>query len=217
MKLKKNLDNIFILGRGQSLVKCPVEKPKNTEYWGCNNTYKARNIDRLFIMHDLYLTQYNKDKQLIETVNEKGFPVYTLGKYGELKNNIQYPIKEMINEFNTGFFLTNISYMLALAIMQKPKNIYMFGVDMMFNTSTEYMRNEKGSVEFWCGVAIGRKIKVYLQEESALMKRKRRNNFYGMKQEIDKNTKTIKLIPEYMWGRQKCAAEYKMVKSTLSM
>ncbi|GAI83579.1 unnamed protein product, partial [marine sediment metagenome] len=50
MELVKGLDNIFILGRGQSLGFCPVKKPDKSEYWGCNNIYKARGVDRLFIM-----------------------------------------------------------------------------------------------------------------------------------------------------------------------
>jgi len=121
MELVKGLDNIFILGRGQSLGFCPVKKPEKSEFWGCNNIYMAREVDRLFIMHDLYVTQYNRGTKIIEEANEKGFPVYTLGKYEELKNNIPYPIQEVIKEFNIAYFLTNISYMLALAIMQKPK------------------------------------------------------------------------------------------------
>jgi len=214
MELVKDLDNIFILGRGQSLGLCPEKKPENTEVWGCNNTYKAREVDRLFIMRDVYITQYNRETKIIEDANQKGFPVYTLGKYNDLKNNIQYPMQEAINEFGTGFFLTNISYMLALAIMQKPKNLILYGVDMSFNTETEYMRNEKGCIEFWLGIAIGRDIKIKLTKSSALMRRKNRNNFYGMIVKVDETFKTLHLEPDYQWGNRtnKSALKYKIVK-----
>ena len=54
----KGLENIFILGRGQSLGYAPTTKVENSEVWGCNNVYKAREVDRLFIMHDIYMVQF---------------------------------------------------------------------------------------------------------------------------------------------------------------
>ena len=212
MELVKGLDNIFILGRGQSLGYCPVKKPEKTEYWGCNNIYKAREVDRLFIMHDVYVTQYNRKTKIIEEANEKGFPVYTLGKYNDLKNNCPYPMEEVIKEFGIAYFLTNISYMLALAIMQRPKNLYLFGVDMDFGTGREYMQNEKGCLEFWLGWATGRKIRFYLSKGSTLMRRKGRGNYYGMVAKIDGPAGTLRLDPEYEWRKVKSALKYKIVK-----
>ncbi len=213
MELVKGLDNIFILGRGQSLGFCPVKKPDKSEYWGCNNIYKAREVDRLFIMHDIYVTQYNRGTKIIEEVNEKGFPVYTLGKYDDLKNNIQYPIQEVIKEFNIAYFLTNISYMLALAIMQRPKNLFLFGVDMDFGIAREYMQNEKGNIEFWLGMATGRKIRFHLSQGSGLMRRKGRENYYGMKVTVNKETNLMKIEPEQnSKGEAKNALRYKIVK-----
>lgn len=211
MELVKDLDHIFILGRGQSLGLCPVKIPDKAEYWGCNNIYKAREVDRLFIMRDVYITQYNREAKIIEEANEKGFPVYTLGKYADLKNNIQYPIQEVIKEFDEAYFLTNISYMLALAIMQRPKNLHLFGVDMSFGTTKEYMQNEKANIEYWLGIATGRKIVFCLSKGSALMQRRNRNNYYGMIVKTDKVNNTIHLEPEYK-GTPKSALKYKIVK-----
>lgn len=212
MVLVKDLDNIFILGRGQSLGFCPTKKPEKSEFWGCNNIYKAREVDRLFVMHDVYVTQYNRGTKIIEEANGKGFPVYTLGKYEELKNNIPYPIEEVIKEFETAYFLTNISYMLALAIMQRPKNLFLFGVDMDFGTSKEYMQNEKGNLEFWLGMATGRKIKFHLGKGSTLMRRKGKNNYYGMTVKKHEKYHTIQLDPIYKWGKTKSALKYKIIK-----
>lgn len=214
MELVKGLDNIFILGRGQSLGYCPVKKPDGSEYWGCNNIYKAREVDRLFIMHDVYVTQYNRGTKIIEEANQKGFPVYTLGKYEELKNNIPYPIQEVIKEFGIAYFLTNISYMLALAIMQKPKNLCLFGVDLDFGTAREYMQNEKGCIEYWLGVATGKKIRFYLSQGSGLMRRKGRGNYYGMiVKKGPGNTLCIE-SEQNSKGEAKNALKYKIVKVT---
>ncbi len=213
MELVKDLDNIFILGRGQSLGYSPQKKPDKSEYWGCNNVYKAREVDRLFIIHDVYVTQYNRQTKIIEEANKKGFPVYTLGKYDDLKNNIQYPMQEVIKEFDEAYFLTNPSYMLALAIMQRPKNLYLFGVDMDFGTAKEYMQNEKSNVEHWLGVATGRKIKFHLSRGSTLMRRKGRENYYGLLVKRDEHhTKTLRFEPDYRKGKDKSALKYKIVK-----
>ena len=212
MNMVKDLDSIFILGRGQSLGYCPTKKPDKSEFWGCNNIYKAREVDRLFIMHDIYITQFNRKAEIIKEANEKGFPVYTLGKYEELKNNIQYPMPEVIKEFGIAYFLTNISYMLALAIMQKPKKIFLLGVDMDFGTSNEYMQNEKSNIEYWLGQAVGRGIEFSIAKGSTLLKRKGRNNYYGMKVTTEKDTNVIHLEPEYSYGKPKSALKYKIVK-----
>ncbi len=212
IELVKELDNIFILGRGQSLGYCPVKKPEKSEFWGCNNIYKAREVDRLFIMHDVYVTQFNRVAKIIEEANQKGFPVYTLGKYEDLKNNIQYPMEEVIKEFGVAYFLNNISYMLALAIMQRPKNLCLFGVDMGFGTAKEYMQNEKGNLEFWLGIATGRKIRFHLSKGSTLLKRKGRGVYYGMVAKNEPTYNTLQLEPVYDWGRPKSALKYRIVK-----
>lgn len=221
----KDLDNIFILGRGQSLKRCPPKKPEKDnsgkevkiEYWGCNNIYKAREVDRLFIMHDIFATQFNRNKDLVKNINEKDFPVYTLGSYKELKNNIQYPMEKVVQEFNVAFFVDTTSYMLALAIMQRPKNISLFGVDMYFGTGTGYMRNDKGCIEFWLGMATGRKILIHITKESTLLRRRISSNFYGMKMVKDKKSSRVTLLPEYMWDKPKCALRYKIAKSFINL
>lgn len=209
----KGLDNIFILGRGPSLMRCPVKKPEKTEYWGCNDIYKVRELDRLFIIHDIYAIQFNRDKDLIKNINKKGPPVYTLGGYKVLKNNIIYPIEEVLRGFGVSYLLNTASYMLALAIIQRPKGIVLFGVDMFCGTKTEYMRNEKACLEFWIGVAIGKGIRIQITMQSTLLKRLGRNPFYGMDLIRKKEGEQVGLIPNYMWGRDKCAAKYKIVKA----
>lgn len=213
-RFKKGLDYIFILGRGQSVMRCATKKPEKTEYWGCNNVYRVRELDRLFIMHDIYMTQFNRDEKLIENINKKDLPVYTLGKYEVIKNNIQYPMEEVIREFGKVYFLNTASYMLALAIMQRPKSLVLFGIDMFWGTGTEYMRNEKACIEFWLGVATGRGIKIQITKESTVMKRRGYGYFYGFKV---KSGKGLHLEPDYMWGRDKCAAKYTIVRKGIEI
>ena len=212
--LVKGLENIFILGRGQSLGYAPTTKIENSEVWGCNNVYRARELDRLFIMHDIYMVQYLREKSLIEEINGKDFPVYTLGKYDVLKNNVRYPTEEILKEFEISYLINNASYMLALAILQKPKKIILFGVDMAYGTQNEYMYNEKACIEFWLGMAKGRDIDFIVSEQSTLMKRRGYGSFYGMKETVNAAF-AIRLDPEYTWGSKtsKSAMRYKIIKA----
>ena len=83
---------------------------------------------------------------------------------------------------------------------------------MDFGTAKEYMQNEKGCLEFWLGMATGRKIRFHLSRGSTLMRRKDRGNYYGMVAKIDKQNHTLRLDPEYRWGKVKSALKYKIVK-----
>jgi hypothetical protein len=208
----KNLDSIYILGRGQTLGYAPTAKMENMEFWGCNNVFKAREVDRLFIMHDIYIVQFLREKDLIKEINEKSFPIYTLGKYDILKNNVQYPMEEVLKQFGTSYIITNIAYMIALAILQKPKTLRLFGVDMVYGTNNEYLYNEKACIEGWLGMAKGKGIEYVIQEGSTLLKRRGISNYYGM---VEKNDGLcFRLEPKFAWGNNtgKAALRYKIVK-----
>jgi hypothetical protein len=219
------LDQIFIIGKGVSALKTPEQKPEKAEYWGANDIFKLpkRDIDRIFIMRDLYVTEQNKGKGMVEELNKLDKPVYTLGLYPELVNNVAYPMKAVIEEYSDtydrAYFLNTASYMLALAIMLKPKKICLFGVDMSFGSRTEYMRNEKACLEHWIGMAIGRDIDIQLTPESTLMKRQGYENYYGMKlnkPDKDHPHDPVTLSPKFIQGKGgKCAKKYELVHGSL--
>ena len=176
---RKQLSNVNILGLGPSWFKCPETTEENEEIWGINTMYRNRNVDRIFIMHDLREDILLMDKDFIEAANRTGCPVYTAGDYPVFANNVVYPIEKIIEEFKICFFLNVICYMIAIAIMEKVKKISLYGCDMRTDAGEEYKTNEKGAVECWLGVAIGRGIEVAMPEESFLLKRMMTSSSYG--------------------------------------
>ena len=128
-------------------------------------------------------------------------------------------MEEIIKEYGIAHFLTSVSYMLALAISQKPKNLFLLGIDMEFGVKIEYLRDEKGCIEYWLGVAVGRGININLAQESTLMRRKKRNNFYGLivKKGENKESPSTVLEPQYLWGKPKSALKYKIVKMGINI
>lgn len=182
----KGLDKIIILAQGPSWYQCPDLIPGNdkVEIWGSNVIYRDHAVDRLFFAHDLRGHFFNDDINFFENLNKIGVPVYTIGIYKPVVNSTQIPILEILEEFKVGFFLNVIAYMIATAILQRPKTIDMYGVDMRPDADTEYFTNEKGSVEFWVAVAMGRGIKIKNTKESYVLKTKQEGNFPGFRKKV---------------------------------
>lgn len=177
IELVKGLDKIIVLAQGPSWYQCPEKVSNKIEIWGSNAIYRDHWVDRLFIAHDIRGEILSDDEDFVEHMNEKEIPVYTTGIFKVLKKNAQIPVLELMREFNIGFFLNVICWMIATAILQKPKSIDLYGVDMRPDAGKETYVNEKGGVEFWCGVAIGRGILVNNTKESFVMKTKQEGNF----------------------------------------
>lgn len=182
----KDLNKIIILAQGYSWYQCPEKPPEGTEIWGSNVIYRDHPYqDRLFFAHDIRHNMLNDDAYLVENLNKLNIPIYTIGVYKVLKKSAQIPILELINEFKTGFFLNVIAYMMATAIIQRAKSIDLYGVDMRPDAGGETYTNEKGSVEFWCGMAIGRGIPIKNTKESYVMKTKQEGSFPNFKKKVE--------------------------------
>ena len=185
----KNLDKIIILAQGPSWYQCPDLIPGNegVEIWGSNTIYRDHAVDRIFFAHDPRDHFFDDDMNLFENLNKIGVPVYTMGVYKPLENSAQIPVTEILDEFKVGFFLNVIAWMMATALLQKPKSIDMYGVDMRPDADIEYFKNEKGTMDFWCGVVKGMGIPLKNTKESYVMKTKQEGNFPGYRDKVPQN------------------------------
>ena len=195
------LDSIILLGMGPTWYQCPKKCPENSEIWTLNTMFRNHEeISKLFMMHDIRIEIIMQDAKFIDNVNATGLPVYTPIPYPSLKNNIVYALKEVVEEFGVGFYLDSVAYMLAYAIMQKPKNLVLFGIDMRPDSGKEWHLNEKGCIEFWLGMAMGREIEVHLPIESQLLKRNMVGNWYGF-HERQKGIGILQAIPKQIQAK----------------
>jgi hypothetical protein len=185
----KDLDKIIILAQGPTWYQCPDLVPgrEGVEIWGSNVIYRDHAVDRLFFAHDMRGHFFNDDMNIFENLNKLGVAVHTIGIFKPVINSAQIPIAEILEKFKVGFFLNVIAWMLATAILQKPKAIDMYGVDMRPDADCEFFRNEKGSVEFWCGVAKGSGIILTNTKESYVMQTKQEGSFSGFRKKVGQN------------------------------
>ena len=147
------MKEITILGMGSTMIKCSY----TGEIWAMNQTYKvAKRIDKLFIT-DPRLNFKSEPNHNFDELNSLDIPIISLHHFSEIKNFVHYPYDEIVEEFKTDFFTDTVCYMLAYAIHEGYEKIHMYGIDMA--TQMEYMI-ERGGVEFWVGMAMGRGIEV---------------------------------------------------------
>lgn len=209
----QGLDIIHILAKGPTWFNCPEGKDvgENEEIWGLNSVYMDRQcIDRLFIMHDVRKLALAEDYNMVDNINKLNIPVYTNVAVPVLDNNILFPAGEVVDYFQMPYMMNVICWMLALAIIQKPKNISMYGADYFFGIDID----EKACTEFWLGIALGMGIKLGLPDRSALLKPPElRQPMYGFIEERaapDGLLHQRRIRPHTMQNNTEFAHEYKL-------
>ena len=131
--------------------------PLSWEVWGLNDMYIKR-YDAWFEMHSMRNIRNRRGNlEHYQWLQECEKPIWMLKKHKSIPNSIEYPIEEMLDKYGP-IFTNSFDYMLAMAIEQEFKKIWIFGV--AFATIREYMR-ERQSYCYMLGVCKGLGIKFY--------------------------------------------------------
>ena len=159
---------ISIIGMGEDWDKAPMLG----ESWGACNILLRRNVSRIIDMNDYSENRWGEretqdNKDVMDLCKAMDIP------YIGLHN---YPLKEVINALQTDFFTNTIDYMIALAIYEHVHQINFYGVNM--STRSEYQFEQPG-VNFWCGLAMGRGIKIKVVGDKSTIMRCPNRELYG--------------------------------------
>ena len=96
-------------------------------------------------------------------------PLYMEVAIPTIPASLTYPFDEVVAAVGSNYFATNtIGYMLGLAILEGFKEIRLYGINMGDGDLGD--RYARPSIEFLLGLAAGRGAKVWVPEESALLK-----------------------------------------------
>ena len=194
-EIKKNPFKIAICGTGSSWNLLPLQS-NHTIY--CLNDYiRAEKYgvkpDILFVMDVLdekpqIVSGFDNLGDIIKRINDMGCPLIAPYKYEEIPKSEAFPLEDCAQKFGKGamYFTNTICYMIAYAILQGVEKIELFGVNQA--GSHEYAE-EKGGVEWWLGIAVGKGIEVTIHgEHSQVLKHKGRYGngiMYGYLQSYD--------------------------------
>jgi len=164
------MDKVALIGWGETKYLAPFYK-NDFEIWGLNDLYEViPRYDRWFEIHKIdeinnYLTRTNK-QNYIDGLKSLNCPIYMQDKFKEISCSIPYPLQRMIDRFGL-YFTSTMAYMLALAIDENFKEIHLYGIHC--ETREEYIE-QRVCIERLIGYAEGLGIKIYIPDESPLLK-----------------------------------------------
>jgi hypothetical protein len=145
--------------------------------------FLLRRVDVLFEFHDpaVFKKPEYADKAYYDRLKTIQIPVFMQRHYEDIPTSIEYPIKEIQQEFGN-FFTNSISYMLALAFRNQYEEVHVFGVEM--EHGTEYV-DQARSVIFFTGILLGRGVKVFYPPVCQLFKNRYLYGFETAQQDED--------------------------------
>lgn len=156
------LRKIALLGSAPSLRFTPWSDP-SWELWAhasCRNMCR-RKPDLLWDLHPPELwrdkTKKTWDPGYFKWLQRNAIPIMMQRKYQDVPASVKYPFEQMVTEFPRGYMTNHVAYMIALALMQGVTHISIFGCD--YKAESEY-GPQRGSAEYWIGVAEGRGVHV---------------------------------------------------------
>lgn len=114
-------------------------KRTDGQTWAVGSLFNKVDADLFFCMHDFD----NPPRNAIHQGN--------------------YPLNEIINKYDSGFFTNTISYMLAYALYNEVDCVELYGVDLDGN-----YEHQSASVCYWIGYLRGKGVEVKIAESSPL-------------------------------------------------
>ena len=130
---------IALIGSAPSSDKLAPFNDPGWEIWACSpGNHKAQRVDAWFELHNLERKWVPGNEPYISAL-QNHVRVYVAQPDPRLPNGIVYPRKEVYKFYGTehgplpfmdSYMQSQVSFMLALAIMQKPDKIGLWGIDM---------------------------------------------------------------------------------------
>jgi hypothetical protein len=167
------LRKVACLGGAATLKHAPWADP-TWELWAhasCRHVCR-RDPDLLWDLHPQELWRDSKkktwDPKYLTWLKTNRVPIMMQDVYDDVPSSIRYPIETIQTEFQLGYMTNHLAYMVALALTQGVTHLGVFGCD--YDTDSEY-GPQRGSAEFWLGIAEGRGVRICLPPGCTLLNR----------------------------------------------
>lgn len=179
-------DTVAIIGFAGTTRHLAPYDDDTVECWGLNEAHRQpwmKRITRWFQLHKRWdFTKANNDayREHWEWLQqEHPFPIYMQKVHDDIPSSVKYPLEEISEKFlskvirangngvkRNDYFTSSFAYLCALALYMGFKRIEIYGWEMA--TDTEY-RYQKGSTEYFLGIATGMGVEVYIPEVCQLL------------------------------------------------
>jgi len=157
---------IAVLGSAVSSVGLAPFSDPNWEIWACSPANKGLpRVDMWFELHNLDVKKQEGLTEWLAWLQNKP-NVFLQSALPDWPGSRTFPLKECIERWGPFWWTSQISFMLALAIMQKPKAIGLYGVDMAANS--EY-NQQRLACQFFIREALNEGISLVVPPESDIL------------------------------------------------
>jgi len=174
---KTKVKKVAIVGTAMTYKNAPYDDP-SWEIWGLNDHWNnLPRATRWFEANNaacrIAKVSHKPDMLRVDWLKKCPIPVYMEEHYDDIPMSVKYPYDEVndficdLDESGRDYFTNSVSFMIALAIYEGFDEISLYGVDMAVGSEYE---KQRPSCEFWVGLAKGRGIKVYIPDNSDLLK-----------------------------------------------
>lgn len=192
-KVARKKNKVCIVGCADSKNTAPFHEHETMEFWGVNNLwlhladkpwtrwFEPHTIEfdgTNFIRRGSYEFRGQSVNEYMAGLAKLPCPVYMQRTWPQVPNSALYPIKEVTQKLGR-YFTNTISYMIAVAILERFDEMHIYGVDMAQVEGGEYAR-QRPSCEYFIGMAVGMGIKVVIPDEADILKTR---HLYGFEEE----------------------------------
>jgi hypothetical protein len=215
-----SLAEIAIVGTATSTIDKVPWRQRNTVFWTVNSLYKAYarfklRIDLWFELHHDPSKPHPECLEWAEQLHPEWFEwafetqprVMMAEEHPKLVNSEVYPREKVEAEFGP-YLTSSVAMMLGLAILQKPKSIGIYGVDLALGEEYYYQRP---CVEYLIGRSMGAGIPVKIPEKSQLLKSSWTYGYDGPLENLQPKTVRDKERDELAVAQARLTAATKMI------
>jgi hypothetical protein len=189
-ELRKGKKTVAMVGMAPTTCAlAPFEDP-DVEIWALNEMHAwswLKRADRWFQIHHSDSFKRQVAKRDVHghydwlKENPLDIPIIMQYQHEEIPKSVGYPLREICDEFlgnlrrgdaKVKYFTSTLAYEIAYALYLGFERIELYGFEM--SSGDEYIE-QKGSAEFWMGIALGRGVELYLPDGCILLY----SNLYG--------------------------------------
>lgn len=144
------------------------------EVWAINSMSGIIFHDRVFIMDPAsrFLDTDDSGTQsgiMAKVLKEHKGPIYTCEQDARCPGLVEFPLEEVMNSCQTGYFNNTVAYAIGFAIAAKVSEIHLYGIDFSYKGYVHFAEAGRANCEFLLSIAITRGIKVGIAQDSSLL------------------------------------------------
>lgn len=176
------------------------------EVWAINSMAFIIKNDMAVMMDDAKELEGRRAAYAERIKKELGnHPILTSRAYPDYPQMIQYPLADVLSEFQYQYFNGSVAYALAYALWRGYRNIVIYGCDYMYDHKPGVYERGRGCLEFWIAVGSERGAQIGVAKSSTLMDS---NNlrFYGYREQpmfdVEKGPRGKPLVKFKQWVKE---------------